>query len=131
MATKTPKPKIKSVSFKHRNFNCYEYIKDLDNFSDYVCDLIKLDMEYGLLKNRYALPNPQIVKPEIVEPKQSEPEQVEVEPEVVETEKVEVEPEVVETEKVIEPEIVESKENEQEIELISEELLDNFGDFIN
>ena len=59
MAKKTtPKPIIKSLSFKYKNYDCYEYIKDMYNFSDYICDLIRLDMEYDLLKNRSNLPKP-------------------------------------------------------------------------
>ena len=45
MDKKTPKPKVKSVSFKYKHFDCYDYIKDMSNFSDYICDLIRLDME--------------------------------------------------------------------------------------
>ena len=55
MAKKTPTPIRKTVSFKYRNFKCYEHIKDIDNFSEYVCRLIELDMVYDLL-NR-GLPN--------------------------------------------------------------------------
>lgn len=54
----TPKPIIKSLSFKYKNYDCYEYIKDMYNFSDYICDLIRLDMEYDLLRNRSNLPKP-------------------------------------------------------------------------
>ena len=54
----TPKPIIKSLSFKYKNYDCYEYIKDMYNFSDYICDLIRLDMEYDLLRNRSNLPTP-------------------------------------------------------------------------
>lgn len=54
MAKQTPKPIRKSVSFKYRNFDCYEHIKDIDNFSEYVCRLIELDMAYDLL-NRNKL----------------------------------------------------------------------------
>ena len=54
----TPKPIIKSLSFKYKNYDCYEYIKDMYNFSDYICDLIRLDMEYDLLINRSNLPTP-------------------------------------------------------------------------
>ena len=55
MVKKTPKPIIKSLSFKYRNFDCYEHIKDMPNFSDYICDLIRLDMEYDLLRSRPRL----------------------------------------------------------------------------
>ncbi|MBP3931935.1 MAG: hypothetical protein J6D47_20485 [Peptostreptococcaceae bacterium] len=55
MVKKTPKPIIKSLSFKYKNFDCYEHIKDMPNFSDYICDLIRLDMEYDLLKSRPRL----------------------------------------------------------------------------
>ena len=85
MDSKTPKPKIKSLSFKYRNYDCYEYIKDLSNFSDYICDLIRMDMEHGLLRNRYNLPKPPQIEPgnnetvpkvevkaEVVEPKPKE-----------------------------------------------------------
>ena len=54
----TPKPIIKSLSFKYKNYDCYEHIKDMCNFSDYICDLIRLDMEYDLLRNRSNLPTP-------------------------------------------------------------------------
>ena len=54
----TPKPIIKSLSFKYKNYDCYEHIKDMCNFSDYICDLIRLDMEYDLLRNRSNLPKP-------------------------------------------------------------------------
>ena len=54
----TPKPIIKSLSFKYKNYDCYEDIKDMCNFSDYICDLIRLDMEYDLLRNRSNLPKP-------------------------------------------------------------------------
>ena len=57
MAKRTvPKPIIKSLSFKYKNYDCYEYIKDMSNFSDYICDLIRLDMEYDLLRNIHKLP---------------------------------------------------------------------------
>ena len=59
MDSKTPKPKIKSLSFKYKNFDCYEYIKDMSNFSDYICDLIRLDMEHGLIRKVYNLPQSQ------------------------------------------------------------------------
>jgi hypothetical protein len=36
MAKQTPKPIRKTVSFKYRNFNCYEHIKDIDNFSSEI-----------------------------------------------------------------------------------------------
>ena len=56
MAKKTtPKPIIKSLSFKYKNYDCYEHIKDMPNFSDYICDLIRLDMEYDLLRSRSKL----------------------------------------------------------------------------
>ena len=56
MAKKTtPKPIIKSLSFKYKNYDCYEHIKDMPNFSDYICDLIRLDMEYDLLRSRPRL----------------------------------------------------------------------------
>ena len=56
MAKKTtPKPIIKSLSFKYKNYDCYEHIKDMSNFSDYICDLIRLDMEYDLLRSRPRL----------------------------------------------------------------------------
>ena len=51
MAKTTPKPIRKTVSFKYKNFDCYEYIKDIDNFSEYICRLIELDMKYKLLGN--------------------------------------------------------------------------------
>ena len=51
----TPKPIIKSLSFKYKNYDCYEHIKDMPNFSDYICDLIRLDMEYDLLSSRPRL----------------------------------------------------------------------------
>ena len=51
----TPKPIIKSLSFKYKNYDCYEHIKDMPNFSDYICDLIRLDMEYDLLRSRPRL----------------------------------------------------------------------------
>ena len=54
----TPKPIIKSLSFKYKNYDCYEHIKDMCNISDYICDLIRLDMEYDLLRNRSNLPKP-------------------------------------------------------------------------
>ena len=54
----TPKPIIKSLSFKYKNYDCYEHIQDMCNFSDYICDLIRLDMEYDLLRNRSNLPKP-------------------------------------------------------------------------
>ena len=54
----TPKPIIKSLSFKYKNYDCYEYIKDMYNFSDYICDLIRLDMEYDLLIHRPKRPTP-------------------------------------------------------------------------
>ena len=54
----TPKPIIKSLSFKYKNYDCDEHIKDMCNFSDYICDLIRLDMEYDLLRNRSNLPKP-------------------------------------------------------------------------
>ena len=54
----TPKPIIKSLSFKYKNYDCYEHIKDMCNFSYYICDLIRLDMEYDLLRNRSNLPKP-------------------------------------------------------------------------
>lgn len=57
MAKQTPKPIRKTVSFKYRNFNCYEHIKDIDNFSEYICRLIELDMMYDLL-NRGKLELP-------------------------------------------------------------------------
>ena len=60
MDSKTPKPKIKSLSFKYKNFDCYEYIKDMSNFSDYICDLIRLDMEHGLIRKIYNLPQSQV-----------------------------------------------------------------------
>ena len=60
MDSKTPKPKIKSLSFKYKNFDCYEYIKDMGNFSDYICDLIRLDMEHGLIRKIYNLPQSQV-----------------------------------------------------------------------
>ena len=60
MDSKTPKPKIKSLSFKYKNFDCYEYIKDMSNFSDYICDLIRLDMEHGLIRKVYNLPQSQV-----------------------------------------------------------------------
>jgi hypothetical protein len=56
MDKKTPKPKVKSVSFKYKHFDCYDYIKDMSNFSDYICDLIRLDMEHGLIRKIYNLP---------------------------------------------------------------------------
>ena len=55
MVKKTPKPIIKSLSFKHKNYDCYEHIKDMPNFSDYICDLIRLDMEFDLLRSRPRL----------------------------------------------------------------------------
>lgn len=118
MVTKTPKPKIKSVSFKYRNFNCYEYIKDIDNFSDYVCDLIKLDMEHGLLRNRYNLPKPQI-ELEVVGPKHSEAEIVKPEQNKSEVEKVTV------------SDVIKPEQDEVEVEPLSDEVLSNFDDFIN
>ena len=60
MDSKIPKPKIKSLSFKYKNFDCYEYIKDMSNFSDYICDLIRLDMEHGLIRKVYNLPQSQV-----------------------------------------------------------------------
>ena len=54
----TLKPIIKSLSFKYIIYDCYVYIKDMYNFSDYICDLIRLDMEYDLLRNRSNLPKP-------------------------------------------------------------------------
>ena len=60
MDSKTPKPKIKSLSFKYKNFDCYEYVKDMSNFSDYICDLIRLDMEHGLIRKIYNLPQSQV-----------------------------------------------------------------------
>lgn len=54
----TPKPIIKSLSFKYKNYDCYEHIKDMYNFSDYICDLIRLDMEYNILKNKSNLTEP-------------------------------------------------------------------------
>lgn len=54
----TPKPIIKSLSFKYKNYDCYEYIKDMYNFSDYICDLIRLDMEYDILRNKSNLTEP-------------------------------------------------------------------------
>ena len=60
MDSKTPKPKIKSLSFKYKNFDCYEYIQDMSNFSDYICDLIRLDMEHGLIRKVYNLPQSQV-----------------------------------------------------------------------
>ena len=57
MAKQTPKPIRKTVSFKYRNFSCYEHIKDIDNFSEYICRLIELDMMYDLL-NRGKLELP-------------------------------------------------------------------------
>lgn len=51
MAKTTPKPIRKTVSFKYKNFDCYEYVKDIDNFSEYICRLIELDMKYKLLGN--------------------------------------------------------------------------------
>ncbi len=71
MAKKTtPKPIIKSLSFKYKNYDCYEYIKDMCNFSDYICDLIRLDMENDLLRNRSNLPKPVISEPKAREPKE-------------------------------------------------------------
>jgi len=67
MAKQTPKPIRKTVSFKYRNFNCYEHIKDIDNFSEYICRLIELDMIYDLL-NRGRLELPKTVSPK-AEPK--------------------------------------------------------------
>ena len=60
MDSKIPKPKIKSQTFKYKNFDCYEYIKDMSNFSDYICDLIRLDMEHGLIRKVYNLPQSQV-----------------------------------------------------------------------
>ena len=54
----TPKPIIKSLSFKYKIYDCYEHIQDMCNFSDYICDLLRLDMEYDLLRNRSNLPKP-------------------------------------------------------------------------
>ena len=54
----TPKPIIKSLSFKYKHYDCYEHIKDMCNFSDYIRDFITLDMEYDLLRNRSNLPKP-------------------------------------------------------------------------
>ena len=54
----TPKPIIKSLSFKYKNYDCYEHIKDMCNFSDYICDLIRLDMEYDILRNKSNLTEP-------------------------------------------------------------------------
>ena len=72
MAKKTtPKPIIKSLSFKYKNYDCYEHIKDMPNFSDYICDLIRLDMEYDLLRSRPRLmPRPVTSEPKAHETKE-------------------------------------------------------------
>jgi hypothetical protein len=74
MAKQTPKPIRKTVSFKYRNFKCYEHIKDIDNFSEYVCRLIELDMMYDLL-NRGKLEPPKMLIPEQEPVQETEPEQ--------------------------------------------------------
>ena len=67
----TPKPIIKSLSFKYKNYDCYEHIKDMCNFSDYICDLIRLDMEYDLLRSRPRLvPKPVTSEPKAYETKE-------------------------------------------------------------
>ena len=77
MDKKTPKPKVKSVSFKYKHFDCYDYIKDMSNFSDYICDLIRLDMEHGLIRKIYNLPK-STSKLKIIEVTEDEPETLEV-----------------------------------------------------
>ena len=106
MDSKTPKPKIKSLSFKYKNFDCYEYIKDMSNFSDYICDLIRLDMEHGLIRKVYNLPQSQ------VEPNYKL---------VVESTPSKVKPE----ENKNKPEKVEPK-----IEISSEEVISNCDDYL-
>ena len=67
MVKKTPKPIIKSLSFKYKNYDCYEHIKDMPNFSDYICDLIRLDMEYDLFRSRPRLMPRPVTEEEISE----------------------------------------------------------------
>ena len=107
MDSKTPKPKIKSLSFKYKNFDCYEYIKDMGNFSDYICDLIRLDMEHGLIRKIYNLPQSQ-VEPNYKLVAESTPSKVKPE------------------ENKNKPEKVEPK-----IEISSEEVISNCDDFID
>ena len=83
MDSKTPKPKIKSLSFKYKNFDCYEYIKDMSNFSDYICDLIRLDMEHGLIRKVYNLPQSQVEStPSKVKPEENKNKPDKVEPKI-------------------------------------------------
>ena len=107
MDSKTPKPKIKSLSFKYKNFDCYEYIKDMSNFSDYICDLIRLDMEHGLIRKVYNLPQSQ-VESDYKLVAESTPSKVKSE------------------ENKNKPEKVEPK-----IEILSEEVISNCDDFID
>ena len=83
MDSKTPKPKIKSLSFKYKNFDCYEYIKDMSNFSDYICDLIRLDMEHGVIRKVYNLPQSQVEStPSKVKPEENKNKPEKVEPKI-------------------------------------------------
>ena len=107
MVKKTPKPIIKSLSFKYKNYDCYEHIKDMPNFSDYICDLIRLDMEYDLLKIRPRLsPRP------VTEEERSEKEKVNN----VVIKKIDTKPPDITTE---------------DIKKLTDDEVDNSDDFIN
>lgn len=45
-------PKVRPISFKSANFDCLEHLEKQTNRSEYICQLIRLDMEYEILKNR-------------------------------------------------------------------------------
>lgn len=46
------KPIVKPISFKSINYDCLEHLEKQINRSEYICQLIRLDMEYDILRNR-------------------------------------------------------------------------------
>ena len=79
----------------------------MSNFSDYICDLIRLDMEHGLIRKVYNLPQSQVESNYKL---------------VAESTSSKVKPE----ENKNKPEKVEPK-----IEISSEEVISNCDDFID
>lgn len=57
MDNKKPKPQVRPFSFKEGNFDCLEHLDKQFNKSEYICQLIRLDMEYDVLRNRDKLAN--------------------------------------------------------------------------
>lgn len=45
-----PKPKIVPISFKLANLDCLEHLDKQSNRSEYICQLIRLDMACDILR---------------------------------------------------------------------------------